>query len=174
MRPDHHLFLTGFMGCGKSHWGRRLAEAWQMPFIDLDQRITERAGKSIPELFKLYGEENFRLLERDTLHHIALEPPSIIASGGGTPCFFDNMEWMNAHGWTAYLQTPVATLLERLLPDKAQRPLLANIPVEDLEAFITQKLKERETWYLKAQWIVDATAEDLIQRLTSEVKHPPH
>ena len=162
MQFDRHLFLIGFMGSGKSYWGRRLADAWQMPFVDLDERIVAEQGKSIPEIFQEQGEAAFREMERAALHALAQFPPAIVATGGGTPCFFDNMDWMNSRGLTIYLKASPALLAARLLPEKKRRPLLANIPDSALEAFIAQKLEERMPFYNLAQKVVDVATQDFM------------
>ena len=120
------LFLIGFMGSGKSYVGSRLAEGLDMDFIDLDALIVEKAEKSIPEIFAEEGEMAFRTLERDCLRSLGSCDEVVVACGGGTPCFFDNMDWMNAQGMTIFLQTSVDLLAKRLLSEVAQRPLLAG------------------------------------------------
>ena len=149
-----HLFLIGFMGCGKSWWGKTLAEQSGQPFIDLDAFIEASAGQSIAGIFAESGETGFRLLEHDCLRRLAALPPSIVATGGGTPCFFDNMDWMNRHGHTAYLQTPPEVLFERLRRQTARRPLLRDLDDAGLQHFIHERLAAREPYYIQAQVIV--------------------
>lgn len=155
MQTRQHLFLLGFMGCGKSYWGRMLSQELAMPFLDLDDLITDRAGKTISEIFTEQGEPGFRALERDALHSIADLSPSVVATGGGTPCFFDNMEWMNAHGQTLYLNTPSLVLLDRLRHEKEVRPLLSGVQDTDLQHFIEMKVVEREPFYQQAQIVLN-------------------
>ena len=147
------VFLIGFMGCGKSYWGQRIAEALNCPFLDLDTFIEDQTGQTIPRLFEAFGEAGFRERERQCLHQTAALLPGIVATGGGAPCFFDNMDWMNANGHTVYLQVPVPVLAVRLLPERAARPLLQAVPPEGLEAFIEERLALRRPFYEKAQTI---------------------
>lgn len=149
-----HLFLIGFMGSGKSWWGRALAEHSGQPFIDLDAFVEASAGQSIAGIFAEAGETGFRLLEHDCLRRLATLPPAIVATGGGTPCFFDNMDWMNRQGRTAYLQTPPEVLFERLRTQREHRPLLRNLDDAGLQAFIRERLDAREPFYRQAQVIV--------------------
>jgi shikimate kinase len=145
------IFLVGFMGSGKSYWGSRLAKSLAWEFVDLDTLIEQKTGLSIPEIFAIHGEDGFRQQEQNCLHSLAERlKPAVIATGGGTPCFFDNMDWMNKHGITLWLNTPVDTLVERLWPERHKRPLLAQIPESDFTAFITERLDLRRVWYQKA------------------------
>lgn len=158
------IYLTGFMGSGKSHTGHRLAELLGLPFLDLDAAIEAGAGKTISEIFAADGQDAFRALETATLHQTAKLPVAVVSTGGGTPCFKDNMEWMNHRGLTVFLDPPVSVLVERLKNDRAHRPLLRA--AEQLEAFITQKLASRRHHYEKAQiqlTITDPNAE--VERL---------
>ncbi len=146
------IFLVGFMGSGKSYTGRRLAEARGRRFVDLDTVIEAHAGMDIPAIFAQHGETGFRAMERTCLHQMADVPePVIVATGGGAPCFFDNMAWMNAHGHTIWLNPPLEVLVERLLPERAHRPLLAAIPEEELASFIRERLDARRVWYAQAK-----------------------
>lgn len=146
------------MGCGKSHLGQRLAAQLGRSFFDLDQVVEDGEGKSIPTIFAELGEPGFRALEQKYLHTIENQAPAVVATGGGTPCFFDNMVWMNAHGTTVYLETPVETLYERLRRDRAGRPLLAGLSDAELRIFIETKLKEREPWYRQAAVVATGEA----------------
>ncbi len=160
MQTKRHLFLIGFMGCGKSHWGRLLAEKRGVPFLDLDDLIAAEAGKSIADIFAAQGEESFRALEREALRRLPHLPQSVIATGGGTPCFFDNMDWMNKQGSTVYLKTAPTLLVERLRREKEIRPLLAEVNDADLQSFIEKKLAEREPHYLQATMILEQTGDN--------------
>ncbi|MFN0037675.1 MAG: shikimate kinase [Saprospiraceae bacterium] len=155
MQTQQHLFLVGFMGCGKTHWGRLLAEKTGLPFLDLDRLLEEKEGKTIAEIFAEIGEAAFRALEHDTLRTLEHFPPTVIATGGGTPCFFDNMGWMNSTGTTVYLKTPPDVLAERLRNEKETRPLLAGLDDLGLQRFIEQKLAEREPYYLQAEVVLE-------------------
>lgn len=155
-----HVFLIGFMGSGKTHWGRILAEKLGAPFLDLDVFIEENEGKTIPEIFAESGENGFRVLERENLLRLAALPPSVVATGGGTPCFFDNMAWMRRHGLTIYLETPLETLFERLENEGKRRPLLKNLSEVELKDFIQSRLREREVFYRQADFILKNADDD--------------
>lgn len=144
------IFLIGFMGCGKTYSGKRLAARLGFPFIDLDDWIESNLQMTIGEIFLKKGEAAFRIIERDALREMLRFPEGVIACGGGAPCFFDNMAWMNAHGLTIYLDTPVSILSRRLAAEKARRPLIAEITENELEEFIEKKLQERTVFYEQA------------------------
>ena len=150
-----HIFLLGFMGSGKTYLGERLAGLLNRPFFDLDQMLEAGEGETISTIFAEKGEAAFRDLERKYLHTLENQAPAVVATGGGTPCFFDNMDWMKAHGTTVYLKTPIEVLFERLRHEQAGRPLLAGLSDEALRDFIEQKLSERERWYRQAEVVAD-------------------
>src|SRR6185436_11929356 len=117
------IFFIGFMGSGKTHWGRLLSQKLNIPFFDLDEQISSHENMPINDIFTTKGEEYFRLLEKDTLHIITESHDSfVMACGGGTPCYFNNIEFMNKTGTSVWINTPVDLLHERLLKDKGQRP----------------------------------------------------
>ena len=149
------IFFTGFMGCGKTSWGRKLAAHLGYEFIDLDHVLEAQAGMSIAEYFSSFGEESFRLLESEVLKQAEYPENAVISTGGGLPCFFDHMQWMNSHGKTVYIQLSPKTLVDRLEKGKAKRPLLNEKHGDELLAFITEKLAEREAWYLQAKYIAN-------------------
>lgn len=174
MQTGQHIFLIGFMGSGKSFWGQRLAARLHWPFIDLDEQIEQQAGKSIAEIFTEWGEDGFRKLEQKTLHRLATQPGTVVATGGGTPCFFDNLAWMNAHGLSIYLKAPPTLLANRLQHERSLRPLLKAVKSTDLQSFIENKLAEREPFYYLAHWICDQDqdAPEFLETLTARVlKH---
>lgn len=148
MRP---IFLIGYMGCGKSTLGRALSRVTGMRFIDLDQYIEGRFHHSVKEIFAEKGEDGFRTVERSMLHEVADFEDVIIACGGGTPCFFDNMEYMNSHGTTIFLNTSIDKLHTRLMRGRHKRPLIADKNDEELRSFIIDALDKRMTHYSKAQ-----------------------
>ena len=143
------------MGCGKTTWSRKLAAHLGYDFIDLDHLLEEQAGMTIAEYFASYGEEAFRILESEVLKQTAYSNNTVISTGGGLPCFFDNMSWMNAHGKTVYIKLSPKTLVDRLEKGKAKRPLLRDKHGDELLAFITEKLAEREDYYLQSDYIAD-------------------
>ena len=143
------------MGSGKTHWGKILAERLDAPFLDLDDFIEKNEGKTISEIFVESGENGFRILERENLLRLAALPPTVVATGGGTPCFFNNIRWMRKHGTTIYLKTSPEILFERLKNERAQRPLLKNLSEAELKNFIQKRLEEREPFYRQADFVWD-------------------
>ena len=147
------FFLVGFMGSGKTHWGKRWALANRMSFVDLDEMIEKAEGKTIRDIFEANGEDYFRKLEAQSLKLCADLHNTIIACGGGTPCFFDNMQWMNEHGITIYVAATAEQILQRVLAAGLEkRPLLKKMSEGELTSFISGKLKEREPVYSQAQF----------------------
>lgn len=138
------------MGSGKSYWGRRLAAALEMPFYDLDAYIVAQTGYSIPELFAEHGEAGFRKIEQEHLMGL-VKHTAVVSTGGGTPCFFDNMEQMNKFGRTIYLRIPVDVLAQRLSKEMQRRPMLAGLSSDDLPGFIEVLLEKRAPFYEMAQ-----------------------
>ena len=145
-------FLIGFMGTGKSYWGKLWSQARGLAFYDLDEEIEKVEGKKIVDIFNENGEEYFRKKEKQVLHSFFEKDNFILSCGGGTPCFFNNMEKMNAHGITVYLKTNVDELIKRLSVEKEIRPLIKDIKEEMLKDFILQKLNDREPFYQKAMY----------------------
>jgi len=144
------IFLIGFMGCGKTTLGRKLASRLDYPFMDLDHILEAQVGMTIAEYFSVHGEAAFRQLESEVLKQTHYPENAIISTGGGLPCFFDNIDWMNAHGRSVYIQLPPKTLADRLQHEKVKRPLLRDKHGDDLIAFIADKLTEREFFYNRA------------------------
>ena len=149
------IFLTGYMGAGKTTLGKAFARELNVPFIDLDWYIEERFHKSIRELFIERGEASFRELERNMLHEVAEFEDVIISTGGGTPCFFDNMEYMNEHGYTVFLDVHPDILFRRLCLATQQRPILQGKTNEELHAFIEETLAKRASFYMQAHYRFD-------------------
>ena len=150
------IFLTGYMGAGKTTLGKAFARELNVPFIDLDWYIEERFHKSIRELFAERGEASFRELERNMLHEVSEFEDVIISTGGGTPCFFDNMDYMNGHGQTVFLDVHLDILLNRLRVATHQRPILQGKTDEELRAFIADALEKRAPFYVQARYRFDA------------------
>ena len=165
-----NIFLIGFMGSGKTYWGRIWAEANGYAFIDLDEVIETAAGRTIAAIFDKNEEVYFRELEAEKLRSLDLQKDTIIACGGGTPCFHNNMEWMDTQGTTVYLKSSSSQVLERVKAEKAKRPLLKKVNPAELLFFIEQKLKEREPFYLQAKIIIHVdklTTESFAQKILS-------
>src|SRR4051812_1706382 len=140
------------MGSGKSYWAQRIAEKENMDWMDLDQEIEKETSLSIKEIFTAYGEEYFREKEREALHKLSDYDNIIIATGGGTPCFHDNMQWMNRYGVTIFIDEDVNVLADRLKKEKSHRPLIKDLSDEELHNYLSNKLKERSRYYFQAQY----------------------
>lgn len=142
------------MGTGKTHWGRHWAAKHHLRFFDLDTEIETHTGLSIPQIFDRHGEAFFRNAERERLHSFGTEDNFILSAGGGTPCFFNNMQWMNEHGLTIYLKTPMPVLKERLLREKMHRPLIRDLNEQEIENFIENSIRQRQQFYDQARIIL--------------------
>lgn len=154
------------MGSGKTTIGKQLAEKLGYGFIDMDAHIEEKEFKSVSQIFVEKGEEEFRLLEQKCLHEVAEFENVIISTGGGAPCFFDNIEYMNSHGITIYLKLTSAELAERLeLSHANKRPLLANRKGKELENFIYEGLSKREPFYNRATYSLSNNDDTVIERI---------
>ena len=149
------VFLIGYMGCGKSTIGRYIAKDMGWRFIDMDDYVEKQIGCSIPQFFADKGEDEFRKAEAQALKDLAAEPNAIIATGGGAPCHFDNIDVMRAAGLTIYIKVEPQVLAARLKDAKNQRPLLAGKSDDELLDFISSQLKNREPFYSKAEMSVD-------------------
>jgi shikimate kinase len=150
------LFIIGYMGCGKSLVGERLARIFGCSHCDLDSLIEKEQGVSIDEIFKLHGAERFRKMELEALTNVAKMENVIVSVGGGTPCFFDNMDVMNRSGITVYLESDAQELYDWLKEDRDGRPLLAGLKDNELRLKISDMLSEREPYYKKAKYTVRA------------------
>lgn len=148
------LFLTGYMGCGKSTVGKQLAAKLKYDFIDLDKLIETDYQQTIPEIFALKGESEFRAIENNSLKKLINSNNVVIACGGGTPCYYNNMELMNSNGITIYIKMSVDALVNRLTNAKINRPLLENKTGEELHQLINSHLEKREDIYHQAHYIV--------------------
>ena len=165
------IFLIGFMGTGKTHWGRRLSEKLAIPFFDLDEEIVKQEGKSINEIFATNGEEYFRLLERNVLHIISEYNDSfIMACGGGTPCFYNNIDYMNQQGISVWLNTSVDVLYDRLLKEKNKRPLIKELNDQHLRGYILKKFSDRKIYYEQAS-ITIAEDTTTLEKLVEKIFH---
>ena len=151
------IYLVGYMYCGKSTYGRRLAAERGMDFLDLDRAFEERYHYTVPRFFATFGEEAFRRLEGQLLRSTADLDNVVIATGGGTPCYGDNMDFILAHGTAVYLRMTVDQLVERALRSRNPRPLMQGIDRDGMHAKIETQLKEREPFYRKAPIILDGT-----------------
>jgi shikimate kinase len=150
MQMTKHIFLIGFMGSGKSTIGKLLAQDLKYTFIDLDTYIESRHHNTIAELFAKHGEHGFRIIEKESLHELESLQHIVIACGGGTPCFFDNMDWMKSIGVVVFLHCSPDSLFDRLKSEQAHRPLIRDFEPTALKQFIVKKLEERLPYYTQA------------------------
>ena len=148
-------YLVGYMYSGKSTFGRSLAAEKGMEFIDLDQAFEERYHYTVPRFFAQFGEDAFRKLETQVLHDTATLDNVVIATGGGTPCYNGNMDFILANGTAIYLQMSADDLAQRALRSRNPRPLMHGLSPDEVRAKIVSQLKERERFYLRAHIILD-------------------
>jgi len=149
------IFLIGYMGSGKTTIGKSLSKAMGLQFVDVDLFIENRHRKTVGQLFAEKGETTFREIERRSLEEIAGFEDIIISTGGGAPCFFDNMELMNSLGTTVYLKVSETELANRLILVKQNRPLIKDKNREELKIFISESLQKRESFYNQAKLVFD-------------------
>ena len=158
------------MGAGKTTVGKALAEDLGLTFYDLDWYIENRMRKTIKQIFDESGEEGFRKIEHNMLHEVAEFENVIISCGGGTPCFFDNMDYMNEQGETLYLKASPEVLYGHLRMGKSVRPLLLNKTPVVVKVFIQEQLQKREPFYNKAKHILDVSLMDNFDKIKISVK----
>ena len=154
------IVLIGYMGSGKTTVGKALAKEIGLPFYDLDWYIETRMRKKVSQIFAERGEEGFRQIERNMLHEVAEFEDVVISCGGGTPCFFDNMEYLNQQAQVVYLRCEPEVLRMHLLMGKGDRPLLKGKTPEELVGYIREQLEYREQFYTKARFTLDVTLMD--------------
>ena len=163
------IILIGYMGSGKTTVGKALSKETGMMFYDLDWYIENRMRKSVSQLFAERGEEGFRLLEHNMLHEVAEFEDVIISCGGGTPCFFDNMDYLNQQGDVVYLKASPEVLYRHLLMAKVERPLLKGKSPDELIDYITHHLQEREPFYSRARYSLDVDLLDNYDKIQTSV-----
>lgn len=173
MKP---LFLVGYMGCGKSTFGRKLARRLGVGFADTDALVEEAEGASVSDVFRYEGEERFRTLEREALERaIAASPCVVVSTGGGLPAWRDNMERMNSVGHTLYLRRTPEQIARRLSPyGRQKRPKLRGLSDEELIGFMTRNMAEREPFYARAGIVVDCgdtPDEVLLERILERIRN---
>ena len=154
------IFLMGYMGAGKTTVGKKLSKQLNLSFIDLDYYIEGRYHKEIRQLFAERGEDAFRDIERRMLHEVASFEDVLVSTGGGTPCFFDNMDYMNSRAVTVYLKATPDVLFEHLKMGRTVRPLLIGKTPDEVKAFVRQQLEVREPFYSKALYTFDVSLLD--------------
>jgi len=163
------IFLIGYMGAGKTTLGKAFAREMNLSFVDQDWYIEERFHKTVQEIFAERGEQGFRELERQMLHEIAEFEDVVISTGGGAPCFFDNMDFMNQKGETVFLNVAPEVLFSRLKLASQNRPILRGKTNEELKAFIAKALEKRAPFYSKAKYIFNADELEDIYQIKSSV-----
>lgn len=146
------IFLIGMMGSGKSYWAQKMAKWNKCVGYDLDALIEMNEEKTVAEIFNEDGEDYFRKAEAKILRWFKEKKKFIIATGGGTPCFHENMQWMKKEGIVIWLDEPVEVLVKRLSPEKNKRPLIAKLSDTEIAAFIEDKLVERHSFYAQASY----------------------
>ena len=164
------IYLVGYMGSGKTTVGRRLANALEWQFIDMDHYIEKQQNKSILEIFNEEGEDTFRKLEQQAIKDSFSWQKTIISTGGGTPCFNNNMDLLINNGLCFYLYMPAKALADRLKQSKKQRPLLEHISPMELDDFIKTNLQKREAFYFRSHFTIDVLNPYSIQILMNRIK----
>jgi shikimate kinase len=167
------IFLVGFMGAGKTTNGKKLAKKLNLQFIDLDYYIEQKHRATISFIFDLIGEEGFRIIEHRAILEIIQGDNFLLSTGGGSPCFYNNMDIVNKNGLSIYLKLPAQALWQRLSKAKKKRPLLNNLNNNELLNYINNELKKREHFYNKADLIVDVHSlniNDLTEKILSHPK----
>ena len=159
------IILIGYRGSGKMTVGRALAKELGLRFYDLDWYIESRRRKTVAQLFAEVGEDGFRQIERSMLHEVAEFEDVIVSCGGGTPCFFDNMEYMTRQADVVWLKAEPEVLYKHLLMGKTERPLLKDKSPEELICFIRQQLEKRTPYYAQAQHVVDVSLMDTYDKI---------
>lgn len=165
------VFLIGYMGAGKTTLGKALARELNISFIDLDWYIEERFHKTVGELFTEKGETGFRELERKMLHEVGAFENSVISTGGGTPCFFDNMDYMTGNGQTVFLDVHADVLFYRLQTATQARPILCGKSGSELKSFIEDTLAKRISYYERASYIYKVDELESRTQINSAVQH---
>ena len=168
------IILLGYMCVGKTKIGNQLAKRLNRTFYDLDWYIEDRMHKRIPELFAEKGEDGFRKIERNMLHEAAEFEDIILSCGGGTPCFFDNMDYMNETGVTIFLKASPATIINHYKMSRTVRPLLQNKSPEELKDFITTQLEDRAPFYEKARYTINVDVLDDFDKVKMVVEDICH
>ncbi len=162
----NRIFLIGYMGSGKTTIGKLVAKRLGYGFVDMDAHIEEKEFKSVAQIFAEKGEEQFRVMEQKCLHEVAEFENVVISTGGGAPCFFDNIDYMNSHGVTIYLKLTPAELAARLeLSHANKRPLLANRKGKELEDFIAEGLSKRELYYNRATYSLPNNDDTIVEKI---------
>ncbi len=164
------IILIGYMGAGKTTLGNALARDMGVRFYDLDWYIETRMHRTIKQIFDERGEEGFRRIEHNMLHEVAEFEDVVISCGGGTPCFYDNMDYLNGQGATVYLKATPDVLFSHLSMGRTVRPLLLNKTPEEVREYIACQLAEREKYYAKAKYTIDISIMDDFKKIHSTTR----
>lgn len=164
------IYLVGLMGAGKTYWGHRLSAYLQGQFVDLDEWIVQQEGQTVAEIFAKLGEAHFRLLETQALRQLPAGKLSVVATGGGTPCFENNMEFMLQNGVVVWLNPPLETLVARIWKNKQKRPLIASLAAEsEVFPLLQSLLQKRLPFYQQAHLTEPHESIDL-EKLTQRIQ----
>lgn len=155
------VFLIGYMASGKSTAAKKLAKKLGLAAVDLDAEIEKAAGMSIPEIFKAEGEKSFRKREQTELRKWLAKDDYVMATGGGTPCFFESMDEMNAVGVTIYLQMSPKAVVDRVLSSKEERPILKGLPEDKMLKKVEFQISKRDAFYTRAHWTINGVNLDI-------------
>lgn len=177
MTAPRHIFLVGYMGCGKSTLGRRLSRRLGWRLVDTDKEVERIEGASVSDIFRYAGEEFFRQREREVIDMLCrCEEPLVVATGGGLPLWRDNMEQMVDRGFTVYIRRSAQNIASRLSPyGRQKRPKLRGLNDEELVAFMEQNMAERAPYYERAMLTLDGEAfEDdaLVEQILKHITQP--
>lgn len=164
-----NIYLVGFMASGKTTLGGQLAKLLGMHYIDMDEYVEQQTGKTIRQIFVTQGEEHFRKLENEILLELINKDGLVVATGGGSPCFYNNMEAMNAKGITVYIKVSVTELVNRLADSKIDRPLLWGKSVDELTAYINEMLRLRDPFYSTAK-LIFTSDEPSAEAIAAEIR----
>lgn len=159
------ITLIGYMCAGKTTVGKVLAKRLGRTLYDLDWYVEERFHKRVPQIFAEEGEAHFRDLERRMLHEVAEFEDIVLSCGGGTPCFFDNMDYLNSVSETVYLKATPSVLCRHIAMSRGERPLLKGKSAEELQTFVAEQLAEREPYYLRAHHVIDISVLDTFDKV---------
>lgn len=165
------IYLVGMPGSGKTTLAEELSSLTKLPFFDLDHKLEEKEGRSIPEIFSENGEDYFRKVENEVVHSF-LPDNAILATGGGAPCFFDNMDFMLSNGKTVFVDVHEDELIERVWSQHGSRPLLAQEGKEEMYNAIKEKRNNRLPFYKKAEYIIEAdkkTPKEIANEIVKEL-----
>ena len=164
------IILIGYMGAGKTTVGKALAKALGVTFYDLDWYIETRMRRTVKQIFDQEGEEGFRRIEHNMLHEVAEFENVVLSCGGGTPCFFDNIDYMNRQGQVVYLKASPDVLYQHLKMGKSVRPLLLDKTPDEVKTFIVEQLAYRERFYSKAGYALDVNLLDNYDKINITVE----